>query len=183
MDIEILKQLILNNKSTYEIAEELNKSQTTVRYWLNKHNLKTNVKSLVINETHKTCGKCKESKLHTEFYGRYETNRNNNISSYCKQCSNFATAERQRDFKQKCLEYKGGKCIVCNYNKYIGALEFHHLDPKQKDFSLSDMSSRSFTKEIKKELDKCILVCSNCHKEIHGNLVPVIGFEPTSLSV
>ena len=63
------------------------------------------------------------------------------------------------------VEYKGGKCCVCGYNKCIEALEFHHLDPSQKDFQISG-NSKSF-EHLKQEVDKCILVCSNCHKEIH----------------
>ena len=71
----------------------------------------------------------------------------------------------KREKKKLLVEYKGGKCEKCGYDKCMGALEFHHLDPKQKDFHLSK-TSLSFNK-MKEEVDKCILVCSNCHKEIH----------------
>lgn len=70
--------------------------------------------------------------------------------------------------KIKLVEYKGGSCQNCNYNKSIGALEFHHLVPNEKDFSISS-KSYSFEK-LKKEVDKCILVCSNCHIEIHEEI-------------
>lgn len=63
------------------------------------------------------------------------------------------------------IKYKGGKCQICGYDKCFAALEFHHLDPKEKDFTISG-KSWAFEK-LKKEVDKCILVCSNCHKEIH----------------
>ena len=71
---------------------------------------------------------------------------------------------RQRA-KLKLIEYKGGKCERCGYNKCHVALEFHHLNPDEKDFTISG-KSWSFER-LKKEVDKCILVCSNCHKEIH----------------
>ena len=71
---------------------------------------------------------------------------------------------RQRT-KKKLVEYKGGKCEKCSYNKCMDAMEFHHTDPNEKDFSISG-KSWSFDR-LKKEVDKCILVCSNCHKEIH----------------
>ena len=59
------------------------------------------------------------------------------------------------------------------YNKYIGALGFHHLDPNQKDFSIGSKGyTRSFDK-VKKELDKCICVCANCHREIHAGLIDI----------
>lgn len=71
------------------------------------------------------------------------------------------------------VQYKGGKCCVCGYNKYLGALEFHHLNPNEKDFGISNKGyTRSFEK-VKEELDKCILVCSNCHKEIHAGLIDI----------
>jgi DNA-binding CsgD family transcriptional regulator len=67
--------------------------------------------------------------------------------------------------KEKLVEYKGGECVECGYKKCIDALEFHHLDPKEKDFTISGKSWS--LEKLKKEVDKCILVCSNCHKEIH----------------
>ena len=66
------------------------------------------------------------------------------------------------------VEYKGGKCQKCGYDKYIGALEFHHLNPEEKDFNLSKLKANSFNHVVIEELNKCILVCSNCHREIHG---------------
>jgi 5-methylcytosine-specific restriction endonuclease McrA len=72
--------------------------------------------------------------------------------------------------KLKAVAYKGGKCISCGFNKYIAAMEFHHLDSKQKDFSLSGMTI-SWVR-MQKELDKCALLCANCHRAAHsGELV------------
>jgi len=81
-----------------------------------------------------------------------------------KQISNNVISWRKRS-KLKLIEYKGGECERCGYNKCIDALEFHHIDPNEKDFAISG-KSWSFEK-LKNEVDKCILVCSNCHKEIH----------------
>lgn len=74
-----------------------------------------------------------------------------------------------RKVKEKLIEYKGGRCQICGYNKCTSALEFHHLDPSQKDFTISG-NSRSF-ETLKPEVNKCILVCANCHREIHAGLV------------
>lgn len=73
--------------------------------------------------------------------------------------------EWRRRKKIELVEYKGGECERCGYNKCIDALEFHHKNPNEKDFTISG-KSWSFER-LKKEADKCILVCSNCHKEIH----------------
>lgn len=81
--------------------------------------------------------------------------------------------ERLKNFrasvKKQSVDYKGGKCERCGYNKCIKALEFHHLDPTKKDFRISSVS-KSF-KSIIYELDKCILVCANCHREIHDSVL------------
>jgi len=102
--------------------------------------------------------------------------RKGKIQSYCRKCNHQNTLDRQRDFKKKCTEYKGSKCVCCGYDKYIGSLDFHHLDPNKKDFTISHFRNTSFTKnevKIKKELDKCILVCRNCHGEIHAGIIDV----------
>lgn len=72
---------------------------------------------------------------------------------------------RQR-LKEKAIGYKGNKCVKCGYDKCSWSFDFHHLNPKEKDFNFSSYSTLSWNK-IVKELDKCILVCSNCHREIH----------------
>ena len=73
--------------------------------------------------------------------------------------------------KQKLVEYKGGKCQVCGYNKCITCLDFHHTDPTEKEMKISG-STKSFEKQ-KKEVDKCVLVCHNCHGEIHAGMVKI----------
>ena len=65
------------------------------------------------------------------------------------------------------VEYKGGKCVRCGYKKCVRALEFHHLDPDGKDFPVSSRGACKSWERIKEELGKCILVCANCHAEIH----------------
>ena len=80
-----------------------------------------------------------------------------------------AVSKRRKKIKQMAIEYKGGSCEVCGYYKCSAALEFHHINPTQKDFSIaSNGHSRSWEK-VKNELDKCIMVCANCHREMHAN--------------
>ena len=75
---------------------------------------------------------------------------------------------RQKN-KERAIEYKGGECVRCGYKKCNSALEFHHTDPNEKDFGPSSNMNIAWEK-LKKELDKCILVCANCHREIHEEL-------------
>lgn len=66
------------------------------------------------------------------------------------------------------IQKRGGKCERCGYNKNISALEFHHLDPNKKEFTLDSRNlERHSDEEILKEFDKCILLCANCHAEYH----------------
>lgn len=83
----------------------------------------------------------------------------------------MAVQRRRKNLRLKAIEYKGGKCIFCGYCKYQGTLEFHHLDRKKKDFGLSEKGITRSWDKIQKELDKCILVCANCHRELHGGLL------------
>ena len=119
----------------------------------------------------KICPHCKKEKALKDFYSKRD---NSGTSTYCKACTKIQTVSRQRALKKKAVDYKGGRCQLCGYNKYLGSLEFHHLDPKQKDFTVSKFKKYSF-EYLKAELDKCILVCSNCHREIHGQLHPEVA--------
>jgi hypothetical protein len=76
------------------------------------------------------------------------------------------SVERKINQKMKAIEYKGGKCQICGYNKCHGALEFHHRDPSEKDFTIAKICARKW-EFLKQELDKCDLLCSNCHREVH----------------
>lgn len=85
----------------------------------------------------------------------------------CKQCRIDAVNKRRAKLKQLAVDYKGGKCEQCGYDKCIAALEFHHLDPLIKEFSISSDGYGKSWEKIKIELDKCDLLCSNCHREKH----------------
>ena len=75
----------------------------------------------------------------------------------------------KRKLKEEFVSMKGGECINCGYKKSLRSLHFHHIDPSKKDITISH---NSMTKEKAiEELDKCVLVCSNCHGEIHDGLI------------
>ena len=175
MNYSKLNDLCEKGYSTYSISKELGRSQTTVVYWLKKYNLKTNIKKWETSGK-KFCNRCSEIKTLDEFYKRRNKSE---PSPYCKPCTNNQTTERHRDFKKKCVEHKGGKCICCGFDSFMSALEFHHLDPEQKDFNMMRVRSTNFNKnpQVKKELDKCVLLCSNCHRGVHsGEVVLPVGF-------
>lgn len=76
--------------------------------------------------------------------------------------------------KARIVESLGGSCCICGYNKCYDALACHHLDPSKKDLALSAIRANPKNwNTIVLELRKCILVCHNCHCEIHSNLITI----------
>lgn len=112
----------------------------------------------------KKCTKCHEVKPQSEFYPKKDRV---NGDSHCKVCRDTKSRDTWLNKKLRAVEYKGGKCISCGYNKYFGALQFHHRDPSQKDAEWGKLRFRSWEK-ITLELDKCDLLCANCHAEAHS---------------
>lgn len=95
--------------------------------------------------------------------------------------------------KRAAVAYKGGKCVVCGYNKCLAALDFHHLDSSSKEFGIANYKRPTLSEELLRELDKCILLCRNCHSELHASvgqsvdhqlpMLNVVGSNPIARSV
>ena len=89
-----------------------------------------------------------------------------------------AVAKRRRKIKEFAVSYKGGRCEVCGYSKCVWALDLHHRDPKTKSFGIG---ARGYTRSwdaVKKEADKCVLVCANCHREIEAGITQLPDVSP-----
>ncbi len=86
-----------------------------------------------------------------------------------------AVQKRRKVVRQKALTYKGNGCELCGYDKCPEALEFHHTDDSKKDFGVS---SRGYTRgwdKVREEIDKCVLLCGNCHREVHAGIAALPG--------
>jgi|FAXJ01.1.fsa_nt_gi hypothetical protein len=114
------------------------------------------------------CIECEEFHPLSEFSFR----NSGHHRSYCHTCENQRSVKYGRIMKQRIIDYLGGKCSICNYNKSSRALHAHHRDPSQKLFTLSERKCLNW-EDTKRELDKCILVCANCHGEIHDGITPL----------
>jgi predicted HNH restriction endonuclease len=79
-----------------------------------------------------------------------------------------AAYQRRKELRDRAIAYLGGKCRICGYDKCPAAFDFHHIDPMGKDFNIS--SGLTSWDRIVPELDKCVLLCSNCHREVHDGL-------------
>jgi len=157
MDKSVLLSLVGKGLTQKKIADIVGISQTTVVYWLNKYCLKTKA-SIKEEKSCKMCGEKDLSKFYKHADGRFRY--------CCRQCDTNKIKKRYRLYKQKAVDYKGGKCFKCGYSKCLASLDFHHLNPILKDPNWKTLRSLPLCK-IKKELDKCMLVCRNCHGEIH----------------
>lgn len=120
---------------------------------------KHNTKQLHLTESVIFCATCGK---------HYNYNRRRGDTK--KQCGACSVNLRRFKKRRKAVTYKGGKCIICGYTKCIKALNFHHLNPEDKDFQISGNHCRRW-EAIQKELDKCVLVCANCHAEVHDGAV------------
>lgn len=92
---------------------------------------------------------------------RAETN-----SYRCCKCASESVTKRKQKKKLMLVEEFGGKCSICGYGKCIAALQFHHLNPEVKEMALSSTHNVSYER-MRAEAEKCILICANCHAEIH----------------
>jgi hypothetical protein len=139
-----------------------NSSVTCSKDCLSKRRLRLSRNKSDIFSGEHICPKCKEKRASVEFYVR----KNGRLHGYCKYCLSESRSIRNTKIKLLAIEYKGGICQKCGYNKYIGALEFHHRDFNTKDFGIN--KRRVDFEKMKDELDKCDLLCANCHREIHA---------------
>jgi len=115
----------------------------------------------------RTCRRCKADLSADDFH---TNNRNRGYkNSYCKDCQTARIRRGRQQFKDECIAYKGGRCESCGYDRCRDALDFHHRDPSAKEFKLSKHPRKVLDQTLKDELDKCSLLCSNCHREEHAD--------------
>ena len=86
-------------------------------------------------------------------------------------CNTCNVVRYRQSVKKRLVEYKGGACTVCGYNRCMPNMIFHHLDPTKKEFSITGQT-KSFER-LKAEVDKCILLCCRCHGEVHAGLIQI----------
>ena len=82
-----------------------------------------------------------------------------------------AVQKRREKIRLMAVSYKGGCCQICGYDRCVEALEFHHLDPEQKEFGISSKGYARSWERVKREADKCIMLCANCHREFHAGIL------------
>jgi transposase len=164
---EDLEPLVRAGLSAGQIAEELGLSKTTVRHWLREHGLKTQWA-----ERRQASQNLQEELLiRCAHHGVTSFRRREGGGYRCMKCRSEAVARRRRKVKQILVDEAGGKCRVCGYSRSVAALEFHHLVPAEKIFSLSHRGVARSLEKARAEASKCILLCANCHAEVETGLI------------
>jgi hypothetical protein len=90
----------------------------------------------------------------------------------CGRCHNQYTLKKGQEKRKKAINFLGGKCILCGYDKYYGSIDLHHINPNEKDPNFSSLRGWSWGK-IEEEIKKCVPLCRNCHGEVHAGILEI----------
>jgi hypothetical protein len=172
MNKQELTKAINEGLSLRKISNKLHVSVSTVRYWIKIYGLKTkkaeemNNKYLNNWKKQQFCSICNNLLNENNSYKKHKNGTKNNL---CKNCYSITIKLKRAEAKKKCINYKGGKCKHCGYMGFHEAFDFHHINGTTKEKELAKMLHCSWN-QISKELDKCELLCSNCHRKEHCRL-------------
>lgn len=168
-----LEALVGAGMSIREIAAELQLSATSVRHWLGKYGLRTRVSRM------KPAGvTAPELMQRCRWHGWTVFARCRDGSHRCKRCRARAVSQRRRKVKAALVAEFGGACAMCGYSRYAGALQFHHLDPEAKSFSLASRGLARSLAKARDEARKCVLLCGNCHAEVEAGVATLPSAGP-----
>jgi hypothetical protein len=165
LDALELEELVEHGLTLHRIASELDVSERTMRYWIERHDLPRPVE---IRREHKRgAGRVGSGRRQCPRHGSadYVVDRLGRRMQ-CKKCRSEAVARRRRKVKRILVEEAGGRCALCGYDRCHAALEFHHLDPETKSFGIAGKGFTRSIDQLRAEASKCILLCANCHAEV-----------------
>lgn len=172
LEREELAALVAQGASIAQIAEAVGRSKGSVRHWLDRYELRTRGKMGAPGRA--GVDEAREAGLAVAvlpcpYHGDYEHVREPRGYYRCRMCRQEAVVRRRRRAKEILVREAGGKCKLCGYDRCLAALEFHHVDPKVKEFAVSRRGARSIER-LRAEVHKCVLLCSNCHAEVESGM-------------
>lgn len=147
------------------MARELDVSLGTVRHWMKRYGLTA---TAYVRRGQQGVEKLPELQRACRRHGLTAFILTSQGGYRCKQCRSDAVSARRRRVKQILVDEAGGKCALCGYDRYVGALQFHHVNPATKSFTVSHGGVTNSIARAREEAAKCVLLCSNCHAEVEG---------------
>jgi transposase len=170
LELEELEPLVEHGASIAEIAKVVGRSKATVRHWLREYGLTTRRSEW--RRTSIAMGDMQPNVVQREcsHHGLTDFKRRSPSGYRCLKCRSDAVVRRRRKVKQMLVEEAGGACVACGYSRCVAALEFHHLEPAEKKFSLSHRGVTRSMARARAEAGKCVLLCSNCHAEVEAGV-------------
>jgi transposase len=170
IEFDDLRSMVERGMSVRAIARDRGVSATSVRHWLRKHGLKTQPARYGSRSDTQQTAIVRECSLH----GWVRFRRIGSSGRYrCSLCARELVASRRRAVKQILVDEAGGCCAICGYARYAGAMHFHHVDPATKAFGLSLGGLTRAIDVLRKEAEKCVLLCANCHAEVEAGIASV----------
>ena len=176
MDEARLRELVKAGKKVEEIAYALVVNRETVRRRIRALGLETvRMERRRVLEEARRDGR-RTAILWCEKHGRTDfVLRTGGKAFRCVRCRSEAVSDARRRRKEALVQAAGGRCQLCGYDRYVGALQFHHLDPAAKQFAVSQTGvTRSFERAMA-EVRKCVLLCGNCHAEVEAGFRQVVA--------
>ena len=163
-----LARLVAAGLSTRSIARELGISQAAARRWLKVHGLQTQraARNRALAAARTTGVGAVDVACPRHGLTRHVVVDGARLR--CAKCRADAVADRRRRVKAILVAEAGGRCALCGYDRFSGALQFHHLDPTEKAFHLSQAGVTRSLARARAEAAKCMLLCANCHAEVEG---------------
>lgn len=165
-----LRHLVGTGATIREIGEQIDRSDSAVRHWLNKYGLRVDGgRRRALSKQARRTGR-KYATLRCRHHGPTRFVLEARGYFRCLRCRQERVAEWRRRVKRRLVAEAGGACAVCGYDKCVAALEFHHLDPSTKRFALSRRGATRSFPEAREEARRCVLLCSNCHAEVESGV-------------
>lgn len=164
-----LASLVERGLSVRQIAAKLHLSPTTIRHWLRRYALQTLPAAYRIESSSGVAGSMRRCRRHG--WARFV--RSASGHQRCVRCRSDAVTKRRRRVKAILVDEAGGRCVLCGYDRYAGALQFHHVEPNGKRFSLADGGLARALEAAREEAAKCVLLCGNCHAEVEAGVATI----------
>ena len=173
VDPDRLRQMIREGASIHGAAEKFGVSYSTVKHWVRRLGLETRRMARLKESEHARKNGDTRALLTCRTHGETWFFKHPSGPFRCSRCRSEAVSRYRRRVKQRLIERAGGACAICGYDKFQGALEFHHVSRESKAFELSRHGVTRAYAEVEAEADKCVLLCANCHAEVEGCVADV----------